>query len=148
MDKSTGKVALVTGSSRGIGRSIALELAEAGYDVMLTARDAAVLQSVAEEIRALGRKAAIHAADLTASAAPAFLVEAAIREFGRLDVLINNAGNNKRGNFFGTDRPGLERLFRSEILCACEALSGGVAAAESGAGVDRVYRRCRRPRSG
>src|SRR5580693_4338883 len=71
MDESTGKVALVTGSSRGIGRSIALELADAGYDLMLTARDAATLQSVADEIRALGRKAAIHAADLTASAAPA-----------------------------------------------------------------------------
>jgi 3-oxoacyl-[acyl-carrier protein] reductase len=97
--EEANKIALVTGASRGIGRSIALDLAEAGYDVMLTARDVATLQSVAGEIRALGRKAAIHAADLTAGTAPANLVRAVITEFGRLDVLINNAGANKRGSF-------------------------------------------------
>jgi len=95
----TGKVALVTGASRGIGRSIALELAAAGCEVMLTARDAATLNAVAGEIRALGRKAAIYTADLTAVEEPAKLVAAVKREFGRLDILINNAGNNKRGNF-------------------------------------------------
>ncbi len=99
MNALTDKVALVTGSSRGIGRSIALELAGAGCDVMLTARDAKTLDSVAAEIRALGRKAAVYAADLTLEAEPAKLVEAVNREFGRLDILINNAGANKRGNF-------------------------------------------------
>jgi 3-oxoacyl-[acyl-carrier protein] reductase len=95
----TDKVALVTGSSRGIGRSIALELAAAGCNVMLTARDAKTLKSVADEIRALGRNAAIYAGDLTAPQEPAKLVDAVTREFGRLDILINNAGNNKRGSF-------------------------------------------------
>ena len=99
MNALTGKVALVTGSSRGIGRSIALELAGAGCDVMLTARDAKTLNNVADEIRALGRKAAIYTADLTAVEQPANLAEAVRGEFGRLDILINNAGNNKRGNF-------------------------------------------------
>jgi 3-oxoacyl-[acyl-carrier protein] reductase len=94
-----GRVALITGSSRGIGRGIALALAAAGCDVMLTGRDTAALQGVAEEIRLLGRKSAIHATDLTAVDAPGNLVHAVTNAFGRLDVLINNAGANKRGNF-------------------------------------------------
>ena len=93
------KVALVTGSSRGIGKSIALELAAAGCDVMLTARDAKTLKAVADEIRAFGRRAAVYAGDLTAPEEPAKLIDAVTREFGRLDILVNNAGNNKRGNF-------------------------------------------------
>src|ERR1700722_13851086 len=96
-----GKVALITGSSRGIGRGIALELAAAGCDVMLTARDATALGRVADEVRSLGRKAAIYTVDLTAIAAPENLVHAVTNTFGRLDVLINNAGANKRGNFLG-----------------------------------------------
>jgi 3-oxoacyl-[acyl-carrier protein] reductase len=94
-----GKVALITGASRGIGKGIALELARAGCDLMLTARDQEALQSTAEEARALGRKASIHAADLRMDAEPAALVAALKREFGRLDILINNAGGARRGDF-------------------------------------------------
>jgi 3-oxoacyl-[acyl-carrier protein] reductase len=95
-----GKVALITGSSRGIGQGIALELAASGCDVMLAARSAEALDGVAQEVRAHGRRAAFHAADLTASGEPAGLVEALKREFGRLDILVNNAGATRRGNFF------------------------------------------------
>jgi 3-oxoacyl-[acyl-carrier protein] reductase len=94
-----GKVALITGSSRGIGRGIAIELAGAGCDVMLTGRDRAALDAVAKEIRPLGRKAIVYAADLTASAEPAGLIEVLQRDVGRLDILVNNAGNTRRGNF-------------------------------------------------
>jgi len=100
MSDLAGKVALVTGASRGIGKGIALELAAAGCDLMLTARDGAALQSVAGEIRALGSKAAIYAADLTLRGEPAGLMAAQAREFGRLDIVINNAGAAKRGSFF------------------------------------------------
>jgi len=100
MNELAGKVALVTGASRGIGRGIALELASAGCDVMLTARDAKALEGVAGEIRATGRNATIYAADLTANGEPAGLVEALLRAFGRLDVLVNNAGGARRGSFF------------------------------------------------
>jgi 3-oxoacyl-[acyl-carrier protein] reductase len=95
-----GKVALVTGSSRGIGRGIALALAEAGCDLLLTARTRAALDEVARSIHGKGRKAAVLALDLRDAAAPKALVEATRREFGRLDILINNAGTTKRGDFF------------------------------------------------
>lgn len=95
-----GKVALITGSSRGIGRGIAIELARGGCDVMLTGRDRTALENVTAEIRALGRKAVAHTADLTASAEPAGLIDGLTRDFGRLDILVNNAGNTKRGGFF------------------------------------------------
>jgi 3-oxoacyl-[acyl-carrier protein] reductase len=95
-----GKVALVTGASRGIGKGIALELAAAGCDLMLTGRDADALARVADEIAALGRKAAVHVADLTAGDEPTGLAQAVTRDFGRLDILVNNAGAVKRGSFF------------------------------------------------
>ena len=95
-----GKVALVTGASRGIGRGIALAFANEGCDVMLTARDVGALDEVAAAIRAKGRKAAISVVDLRQPEAPAKVVEDLKREFGGLDILINNAGTTKRGDFF------------------------------------------------
>lgn len=100
MAELSGKVALITGASRGIGRGIARELASAGCDVMLAARDANALESAAREVRALGRNAAIHVADLTAEGGPAALVAAQARAFGRLDILVNNAGGARRGSLF------------------------------------------------
>src|SRR6516165_2561038 len=94
-----GKVALVTGSSRGIGRGIALAFAEEGCDLMLTGRDARALEEVAQSIRGKGRKAAVSVLDLRDPSAPETLVEAVRREFGGLDILINNAGATKRGDF-------------------------------------------------
>src|SRR6516225_10507426 len=96
----TGKVALVTGSSRGIGRGIALALAREGCDLLLTGRDRAALEAAAQSIASNQRRAAIKVADLRDPAAPAALVEAARREFGGLDILVNNAGTTKRGDFF------------------------------------------------
>jgi len=94
------KVALVTGSSRGIGRGTAIALAAEGCDVMLTGRDEAALADVAAEIRRLGRRAAIAVLDLREPDAPEKLIAAVKREFGGLDILFNNAGTTKRGDFF------------------------------------------------
>jgi 3-oxoacyl-[acyl-carrier protein] reductase len=96
----TGKAALVTGSSRGIGRGIALALADEGCNVVLTGRDAGALEEVAALVRRKGVKAALVALDLCAIEAAATLVETARREFGGLDILVNNAGATKRGDFF------------------------------------------------
>jgi NAD(P)-dependent dehydrogenase (short-subunit alcohol dehydrogenase family) len=89
-----GKVALVTGGSRGIGRAIALTFAEAGADVVVSARKLPDLEEVAKEIKAKGRKAlavASHVAKLEDSKS---LIEKVKSEFGRLDILVNNAGTN------------------------------------------------------
>src|SRR5437879_1424410 len=94
-----GKVALVTGSSRGIGRGIALAFGEEGCDLMLTGRDARALEDVAQSIRGKGGKVAVRALDLRDPSAAGTLVEAVRREFGGLDILINNAGATKRGDF-------------------------------------------------
>ncbi|HEX4207673.1 MAG TPA: SDR family oxidoreductase [Ktedonobacteraceae bacterium] len=99
----TGKVALVTGSSRGLGRHYALRLAQAGADVIIhdineqaaaAFKEATSGTAVTEEIMALGRRSLFLAADLTDAAQVETLVQRAIERFGRIDVLINNAGGD------------------------------------------------------
>jgi NAD(P)-dependent dehydrogenase (short-subunit alcohol dehydrogenase family) len=87
-----GKVALVTGGSRGLGRAIARGLAAAGADVVAASRSASACQEVADEIRALGRRAAAVGCHVGDWAQCADLVRTTVGEFGRLDILVNNAG--------------------------------------------------------
>ncbi|TMB19411.1 MAG: glucose 1-dehydrogenase [Deltaproteobacteria bacterium] len=87
-----GRIALVTGASRGIGRAIALELAEAGADLVINARGSAALDAVAAEIRARGRDVEAVPADVATEAGAPLVVERTIARFGRVDVLVNNAG--------------------------------------------------------
>jgi NAD(P)-dependent dehydrogenase (short-subunit alcohol dehydrogenase family) len=98
----SGKVALITGASRGIGASIAAELAREGVHVCLAARDKAKLDEVAGAIAAVSRnnRTAVIAGDLRDPAAGKTAVDAAIATFGRLDILVNNAGATKRADFF------------------------------------------------
>ena len=88
----SGKVAVVTGSGRGIGRGIALAFAEAGADVVCTARTASQIEATAAEIRVLGRKALAIPCDVTDGQQVESMVARTIQEFGRIDVLVNNAG--------------------------------------------------------
>src|ERR1700733_13919440 len=94
-----GKIALVTGSSRGIGRGIAEALAAEGCDLMLTGRDEAALKEAADAIRAKGRRAATSTLDLREPGATEKLIGHVEREFGGLDILVNNAGATRRGDF-------------------------------------------------
>jgi NAD(P)-dependent dehydrogenase (short-subunit alcohol dehydrogenase family) len=87
-----GKVALVTGASRGIGRGIAEGLASEGCSLLLTGRDEAELAETAARVTRLGGKAKSVAVDLRTDAAPAKLLAAAREAYGRLDILVNNAG--------------------------------------------------------
>jgi 3-oxoacyl-[acyl-carrier protein] reductase len=93
------KVALVTGASRGIGQGIAMSLADAGCDLLLTGRDEAALRQVAADVEAKGRKASVSVLDLRQPGTEKTLIEAHRKAFGRLDILVNNAGATKRGNF-------------------------------------------------
>ncbi len=87
-----GRVALVTGAGRGIGRAIALGLAEAGADLVVASRTAADVEAVAALARGLGRRALAVPADVADEAAVANLVARAVATFGRLDALVNSAG--------------------------------------------------------
>ena len=93
------KAALVTGSSRGIGRGIALALAAEGCDLLLTGTDTAALRDASAAVAAHGNRVDTLAIDLRQDDAPTALVAAARKSFGRLDVLVNNAGTTKRGDF-------------------------------------------------
>jgi len=95
-----GKVALVTGASGGIGKAVAIELGAAGCDLLLTARDRSALDAVAGAIARLGRRAEIHVADLREEGASEKLADVARQRFGRLDIVVNNAGASRRGDFF------------------------------------------------
>ena len=91
-----GDVALVTGASRGLGRAVAAALAEAGADVVVTARSAEGLEKTAEIIRETGREALVIPADVEDHAALDGLVAKALERFGRIDILVNNAGATAR----------------------------------------------------
>jgi NAD(P)-dependent dehydrogenase (short-subunit alcohol dehydrogenase family) len=89
-----GKVAIVTGGGRGIGRAIARGLARAGSSVVVASRTKAEIEAVAEEIRGSGGSALAVVADVTSAEQVDGLVQATIREFGRVDILVNNAGTS------------------------------------------------------
>ena len=88
----TDRVAIVTGGGTGIGRSIALEFAEFGADVVVSGRRLQNLEGVADEVRALGRRSLAVQADVTKRTDVDHLVQRTMEEFGRVDILVNNAG--------------------------------------------------------
>ena len=93
-------VAIVTGASRGIGRAIALRLAQDGKQIALAARNEKLLAEVAAEIESRGGKAAVFPADLKSPESPAALVDFTVKTFGGIDIVVNNAGATRRGDFF------------------------------------------------
>jgi len=90
----TGKKAVVTGAGRGIGKAVALGLARAGADIGLVARTESELNAVADEVKTIGRQAAVAASDLTLTADIPALVSRLAGDLGGIDILVNNAGTN------------------------------------------------------
>ncbi|GAA4609435.1 3-oxoacyl-ACP reductase FabG [Actinoallomurus liliacearum] len=116
MSELTGKVALVTGGSRGIGAAIAKRLADAGAAVALTYVQAAdQAHEVAERIESDGGRAAVIQADLTRPQAATDAVERTVRELGRIDILVNNAGFLTYGPLAEVSAAELDRVLAVDV---------------------------------
>lgn len=110
MANLSGKSALVTGASRGIGRATAIALAQAGADVAINYRShGEEAEEVAAEIRALGRRALLVQADVADHDAVAAMVERTVAEFARLDVAVSNAASSRREPFYEADLEAFRR---------------------------------------
>ncbi|WP_344828431.1 SDR family oxidoreductase [Actinocorallia longicatena] len=116
--KVTGQVAVVTGAGRGIGAASAVALAQAGADVVISARTEDQLHKVAAEIEAAGRRALIVPANLNDLDAAAALAAAAAEEFGRLDIVVNNVGGAMPDAYLNTDARTLKNAFHFNVAVA------------------------------
>jgi 3-oxoacyl-[acyl-carrier protein] reductase len=113
-----GRVALVTGASRGIGRVTALALAEQGADLVVSARSAELLGEVAAQIESLGRRVLAVVADVEKSADIDALIEQAIATFGRIDILVNNAGITRDGLLLRMKEEDWDRVLDTNLKSA------------------------------
>jgi 7-alpha-hydroxysteroid dehydrogenase len=113
-----GRAAVVTGAGRGLGAAAAVALAEAGADVVISARSEEQLAKVAQDIEAAGRRAVVVAADLSDLDAAAGLAEAAVSAFGRLDIVVNNVGGAMPRPFLDTAPRHLSRAFEFNVATA------------------------------
>lgn len=114
----TDRVAVITGAGRGIGAASAVALAEAGADVVISARSEDQLREVAEQVEAVGRRAVVVPADLSDLDAVGSLAAAAEEAFGRLDIVVNNVGGAMPRPFENTEVRHLEQAFSFNVLTA------------------------------
>ncbi|NUT40921.1 MAG: SDR family oxidoreductase [Thermoactinospora sp.] len=123
----SGKTALVTGASRGIGRAIAVAYAQAGADVALVSRSAESLDAVAKEVQQYGRRAVVIPADLSDRDAATRAVHQSIADLGHLDVVVNNAGgSNFMVEFKDLRLSGWDKLMRLNLdsaMAVCHAVA-------------------------
>jgi len=116
----TDRVAVITGAGRGIGAATAVALAEAGADVVISSRTDADLRDVAARVEAAGRKAHVAVADLDDVDSVAGLADAAVAEFGRLDIIVNNVGGAYPRPLMETAPDFLESAFHFNVTTAHE----------------------------
>lgn len=109
------KVAIVTGGGKGIGRAIALGLAEAGAKVVIAARTENQIESVAEEIRSMGGSAVAKVTDVTQSEQIQALVDTATNTYGGIDILINNAARSFFRPLMDLREDGFDKIFNTNV---------------------------------
>ncbi len=111
----SGKIAIVTGGGRGIGRAIALGLAKAGASVVVTSRTQKEIEAVAEEIQKSGGKALAVVTDLTVNDHLENLVQATVKEFGKIDILVNNAARSFLRSLMDLREDGWDKVFNTNV---------------------------------
>ncbi len=117
-EKFQGKVAVITGSSRGIGKAIALELAANGAFIVLNGRDQTRLNKAADEIRNITQNVISVCCDVSTMDGGQFLIHETIKAFNRIDILINNTGVSMRGNVADLNPEVFRTIFLSNVLGA------------------------------
>lgn len=129
-----GKTAVVTGAGRGIGKAIALGLAESGADIILMARTRREMEEVAGQIEKLGRRALVVEADLTAKEAIDKAFAEALGLSGRIDILVNNAGLNTRTPIFEVDQESMDKHVKLNMEGAffCSQAAGKIMKGQGG----------------
>jgi len=113
-----GRVAVITGAGRGIGAGCALAMSEAGADIAITARTEDQLDAVAAEVRSLGRRALVFPGDVNDLDVLDRFVDATIAEFGRLDIVVNNAGGSMPTALLDTSVKMFEQAFHFNVTTA------------------------------
>jgi len=122
------KTALVTGASSGIGRAIAMELADAGAHVFLSGRTAGPMDEAKKEIEERGGRASVITADLRDLSQVQGLVDSAVEETGRLDIMINNAGLEYPGTLLEGDPEQWREVFETNVLAVAVGCQAAVKA--------------------
>jgi short-subunit dehydrogenase len=140
-----GKTVIITGASSGIGKALAYEFAAKGSKIVMGARNATNLKEIAEDIKKLGGEVAYLKTDVTVEDDCKNLIDSAIRNFGQIDILINNAGISMRALFNDADISVIKRLmdvnFWGTVFCTKYAIpyllqsKGSVVAVSSVAGI-------------
>jgi 7-alpha-hydroxysteroid dehydrogenase len=121
-----GQVAVVTGAGRGIGAATAVALAEAGADVLISARSRDQLEKVAAKVEEAGRRAVVVPANLMHLDAVAALAHKAVEQLGRLDIVVNNVGGTIPNALLDTDAAYLEEAFHFNVSTAHELVRAAV----------------------
>ena len=116
MNSLDGKVAIVTGSSRGIGKAIAIELAKKGVSIVLNGRNSSRLEQATKELKKIHNNVISVCCDVSIADQSKDLVGQALKMFGKLDILINNVGVSMRGNVADLNPEVYKTVFGSNVL--------------------------------